>query len=79
MNNNRQQNSFGRRLEADIFFENLIANLLSNEIINKVSPSRLKSNRSTEFIITKLVEIDEKQNLILGELEEIKKIIKKEK
>jgi hypothetical protein len=77
--NDQGQNSFARNLEANIFIENLFANLLSNEIINKVSPSRLKANRSTEFIIIKLVEIDEKQNLILGELEEIKKIIKKEK
>ena len=80
---NRQQNSSNmnleRNLEADIFFENLIANLLSNEIMNQISPSRLKSNRSTEFIITKLVEIDEKQNMILNEIEEFKKILKKEK
>ena len=80
---NGQQNSSNsnleRNLEADIFFENLIANLLSNEIINQISPSRLKSVRSTEFIITKLVEIDTKQNIILNEIEELKKIIKKEK
>ena len=78
---NRQQNSsdrnLERNLEADIFFENLIANLLANEIMNQISPSKLKANRSTEFIITKLVEIDEKQNIILNEIEELKKTLKK--
>ena len=76
---NSSNSNLERNLEADIFFENLIANLLSNEIINQISPSRLKAVRSTEFIITKLVEIDAKQNIILNEIEELKKTLKKEK
>lgn len=79
MNNYRQRNNNSlNKLGEEIFFENLIANLLSNEIINQVSPSRKKSVASTEFIITKIVEIDENQQKILSELDEIKKTLKKE-
>ena len=79
MNNYRQRNNNSlNKLGEEIFFENLIANLLSNEIINQVSPSRKKSVASTEFIITKIVEIDKNQQKILSELDEIKKTLKKE-
>ena len=67
MNNYRQRNNNSlNKLGEEIFFENLIANLLSNEIINQVSPSRKKSVASTEFIITKIVEIDKNQQKILS-------------
>jgi hypothetical protein len=78
MNNRVQQNNSLNNFNADLFFDNLIANLLASEILNKVSPSRIKSTMSTEFIITKIVEIEQNQKTILSELEEIKKIIKKE-
>lgn len=79
MNNYGQRNNNSlNKLGEEIFFENLIANLLSNEIINQVSPSRKKSVASTEFIITKIVEIDKNQQKILSELDEIKKTLKKE-
>jgi hypothetical protein len=78
MNNRVQQNNSLNNFNADIFFDNLIANLLASEILNKLSPSRIKSTMSIEFIITKIVEIEQNQKTILSELEEIKKIIKKE-
>lgn len=78
MNNNVQRNNSLSNLNADLFFDNLIANLLASEILNKVSPSRIKTTMSTEFIITKIVEIEQNQKKILSELEEIKKTLKKE-
>lgn len=78
MNNNVQRNNSLSNLNADLFFDNLIANLLASEILNKVSPSRIKTTMSTEFIITKIVEIEQNQKKILFELEEIKKTLKKE-
>ena len=78
MNNMVQQNNSLNKLNADVFLDNLIANLLASEILNKISPSRKKSEMSTEFLITRIIMIEQNQNKILSELEEIKKIIKKE-
>ena len=78
MSNQTQQNNNLNKFEATVFLENFIANLLANELTSYVSPSKIKAQTSTEFIITKIVEIDKKQNQILSEIEEIKKNIKKE-
>lgn len=77
--NNQQNNNSINKLESNIFFENLVANLIANELMNYISPSRLKSTSYTEFIIKTLVDIEENQNKILSEIDEIKKTLKKEK
>lgn len=77
MNNNLKQNSSVEKLESQIFLENFVSNLLANEIMNYVSPSRKKSLMSTEFIVVSLVKLMENQKIILSELKEIKKILKK--
>lgn len=78
MSNQSQQNNNLNRFEATVFLENFIANLLANELTTYISPSKIKAQTSTEFLITKIVEIDQKQDKILSEIEEIKKNIKKE-
>lgn len=77
MNNNLKQNSSVEKLESQIFLENFVSNLLANEIMNYVSPSRKKSLMSTEFIVVSLVKLMENQKIILSELKEIKKTLKK--
>jgi hypothetical protein len=78
MSNQSQQNNNLNKFEATVFLENFIDNLLANELTTYISPSKIKAQTSTEFLITKIVEIDQKQDKILSEIEEIKKNIKKE-
>ena len=73
MSNQSQQNNNLNKFEATVFLENFIANLLANELTTYISPSKIKAQTSTEFLITKIVEIDQKQDKILSEIEEIKK------
>lgn len=75
----KQNNNSIKNLEANLFIENFIANLLSNEMMNYISPSRIKSISCTEFIITRIVEIEKNQKKILLDLEEIKKLLKRVK
>ena len=77
-NDLHQNNDSLNKLESNIFFENLIANIFANELMNYISPSKIKSSQYTEFIITRIVNIEENQKKILSELKEIKEKLKKE-